>query len=141
MTDKKGTRSWPEYFKHPFPNRGGFSPYRFPGLAVHIPAMSAFVTVGYQMNTGLIWFFPALAVYGVAGFYWGRDLAVHAHYNLFVLLAIGAFFVACQPWLLPILAHLQRSPSFPLVSAIADAAVLLGFAAHVARTGHGFLPS
>ncbi|MGA2264355.1 MAG: hypothetical protein ABSH28_23345 [Acidobacteriota bacterium] len=55
------------YFKNPFPDRGGFSPYRFPGLLVHIPVLIAFLVLGYQLNENQAWLYPAIFGYCILG--------------------------------------------------------------------------
>jgi hypothetical protein len=126
-------KSWINYFRVPFPSREGFAPYRFPGIAVHIPILVAFVLVGFHLNREQMAMVPSLVIYPVAGFYWGRDLAIYAHYNVLILLFVGIFFLAYGPWLIPMFTALQASPSFPMVSWISDATVLLGFLAYVSR--------
>ena len=37
---------WLQYFKKPFPSAKGFSPYRFPGILVHLPVIGAFLVLG-----------------------------------------------------------------------------------------------
>jgi len=93
------------YFKHPFPKAEGFSAYRMPGLLVHVPVMLIFGSLGVWLCASNPWLYPLFLVYAVAGVYLGRDLAILAHYNGFILfgvLAAAFFLVGFHPeWPLP----------------------------------------
>ena len=70
-----------DYFRVPFPSRRGFSAYRFPGLAAHIPFFIVFSLSGLLLcGAG-----PLMVVWMVAGLYLGRDVAVICHYALVLL--------------------------------------------------------
>jgi hypothetical protein len=73
-----------DYFRTPFPSREGFSAYRFPGLAAHIPLFFIFAL------TGILLCGPSLMllVWFVAGLYLGRDIAISCHYAPLLLLVI-----------------------------------------------------
>ena len=74
------------YFLRPFPSRQGFSAYRFPGLAAHIPFFLVFSLLGLLLcGAG-----PLLVVWMVAGLYLGRDVAIICHYAPVLLLLIWA---------------------------------------------------
>jgi len=77
------------YFRVPFPSREGFSAYRSPGLAAHVPFFLLVIFLGLLL-CGLS---PLLAVWAVAGLYLGRDVAVLCHYAplLFLVLLAGGF--------------------------------------------------
>ncbi|MGE5323407.1 MAG: hypothetical protein ACM3SW_11120 [Actinomycetota bacterium] len=77
------------YFRVPFPSREGFSAYRSPGLAAHIPFFLLLLFLGLML-CGLS---PLLAVWAVAGLYLGRDIAILCHYAplLFLVLLAGVF--------------------------------------------------
>lgn len=73
-----------DYFRVPFPSRQGFSAYRFPGLAAHVPFFIVFSLSGLLLcGAG-----PLLLVWMVAGLYLGRDVAVICHYAPVLLLVI-----------------------------------------------------
>lgn len=76
------------YFRSPFPSTQGFSAYRMPGVAVHIPWLAAFSFIGFA----LCWPHPALRVFVVfwflAGLYFGRDIAIYCHYAPLLTLII-----------------------------------------------------
>lgn len=78
------------YFATPFPRGQGFSPYRFPGLIVHIPILLLFVSVGVHLTWWNPWLCPFFVVYLAAGIYLGRDLAILAHYNPLITLGVVA---------------------------------------------------
>jgi hypothetical protein len=68
------------YFRAPFPSAQGFSPYRMPGVAVHIPLLLASVFVGFLLCWPHPMLRPLLAIWVLAGLYLGRDLAIFCHY-------------------------------------------------------------
>lgn len=75
-----------DYFRVPFPSRQGFSAYRSPGLAAHIPLFIVFSLSGLLLcGAG-----PLLLVWMVAGLYLGRDVAIICHYAPVLLLVIWA---------------------------------------------------
>jgi len=82
------------YFQRLFPSATGFSPYRFPGLAAHLPILGAFLVLGWSLCGGHGYFWPLLVIYFIAGLYLGRDWAIQAHYNAFILVGawLGFFF-------------------------------------------------
>lgn len=82
------------YFLKPFPSRQGFSAYRFPGLAAHIPFFLALSLSGLLL-CGVK---PLLLVWVLGGLYLGRDVAIVCHYALILLPAIWAamFVVAAE---------------------------------------------
>ncbi len=77
------------YFLRPFPSTRGFSPYRSPGLLVHVPAV--FLCLGLAVvlwrQTASLWI---LAIHLVVGLYLGRDIAILAHYNPLITLVVWA---------------------------------------------------
>src|SRR6185437_14219425 len=75
-----------DYFRVPFPSRQGFSAYRFPGLAAHIPFFVVFSLSGLLLSGAS----PLLLVWMVAGLYLGRDAAVICHYAPVLLPVIWA---------------------------------------------------
>lgn len=76
------------YFRAPFPSAQGFSPYRFPGLMVHLPFLGASVWVGYLLCWPHLTLRPFLAVWFLAGLYLGRDVAIFCHYALPLALVV-----------------------------------------------------
>lgn len=119
------------YFKNPFPDMGGFSPYRFPGLLVHIPVLLGFLVLGYQLNENQAWLYPAIFGYCILGLYLGRDLAVYAHYNLYILILVSACLFSYKPWIAPLLVFLKQRPSFLHLSILIDSMLFLGFTIYV----------
>jgi hypothetical protein len=71
---------WREYFSRPFPSVKGSSPYRFPGLIVHLPFIAAFLLLGLLLLNGSPALLSLLTVYAIVGLYLGRDLAILCHY-------------------------------------------------------------
>lgn len=82
--------AWLHYFARPFPPAVGFSAYRMPGMLVHLPVLALFLVLGARMTLWDPWLMTLLPVYLLAGLYLGRDIAIHAHYNPLVTLAVLA---------------------------------------------------
>jgi hypothetical protein len=116
-----------EYFKSPFPRAAGFSPYRMPGMAVHLPIIVLFCAVGALLCHQSSWaLFP---LYLIAGVYLGRDWAIAAHYNpLITLLVWGASLALPQ-----LLAQLENAALAGWRAGLPGVAVALGFTGHVLR--------
>lgn len=78
------------YFRRPFPSQQGFSAYRSPGMAAHLPFLVALSATGVSLcgSTGALR--PLVLVWMVAGLFIGRDLAIVCHYAPFLLLVIWA---------------------------------------------------
>ena len=75
------------YFLRPFPKAEGFSPYRTPGLVVHIPVVALCVGLAVLVwGDRLAWW--VIAVHLVVGVYLGRDAAIFAHYNPLITLTV-----------------------------------------------------
>jgi ankyrin repeat protein len=110
------------YFRSPFPKAEGFSAYRMPGIAVHGPVILLFVWLGAWLCLGEPWTYPLLIVYLIAGLYLGRDLAILAHYNPLITIAVlgGTIWLVASP---P-----QWERPAPLVSVAATLAVAVGLA-------------
>jgi len=78
-----------KYFQRPFPATAGFSPYRFPGLAAHLPMLFTCLLLGWFLCGRHSYLWPLMLIYLVVGLYVGRDWAILAHYN--PLIMIGAW--------------------------------------------------
>jgi prepilin signal peptidase PulO-like enzyme (type II secretory pathway) len=87
------SKTWLQYFRSPFPGTQGFSSYRFPGVLVHLPVWAAFLLLGVLLCDGHTWLWTLLPFYFMAGFYIGRDLAIYAHYNPLITLAVFLAFI------------------------------------------------
>gem|GEM_PF-1333445 len=83
------------YFSYPFPKAEGFSAYRMPGLLVHVPVILIFASLGVWLCGQSEWLYLLLAVYVIVGLYIGRDVAILAHYNPLITIAVlaAAFFL------------------------------------------------
>lgn len=117
------------YFRSPFPKAQGFSAYRMPGVAVHAPVILLFVWLGAWLCLGEPWTYALFIVYLVAGIYLGRDLAILAHYNVLITLAVlgGTIWLVASPpqWARP----------SPVVSIAVTLAVALGLAVYASWWG------
>lgn len=78
------------YFQKPFPSRQGFSAYRFPGMAAHIPFLVVLSATGVLLCGSTAALKPLVLVWIVAGLFLGRDAAIVCHYAPFFLLLIWA---------------------------------------------------
>jgi adenylate cyclase len=87
MEEKKTPSYW-DYFKTPFPKARGFSAYRMPGLVVHIPVIIFFIWLGCWLTLDDPWLYPLFLLYLAMGVYLGRDLAILAHYNILITIAV-----------------------------------------------------
>jgi len=83
-------KKWWGYFGRPFPCTRGFSPYRFPGMIVHLPIMAATTALGILLCAEHPWLWPFIPFYLIIGLYIGRDIAIMAHYNMLITLAVIA---------------------------------------------------
>lgn len=81
------------YFGSPFPSQQGFSPYRMPGVSVHMPVILCMAITGYLMCWPHPILRPLLLVWVIAGVYLGRDFAIVCHYALPLALVAWAFAV------------------------------------------------
>src|SRR4030042_2556305 len=81
-------KNYAAYFIKPFPGTQGFSAYRFPGMLVHLPLFLIFLFIGLYLNLVTPWLRPFIALYIVIGLYLGRDIAIYAHYNPLIILAV-----------------------------------------------------
>ena len=113
------------YFHSPFPKAEGFSAYRWPGLLVHVPVILIFASLGAWLCAGEPLLYPFFLVYAVVGVYLGRDLAIMAHYNGLIALAVpvAAFLL--------IGAHATWPQPAPLAGVAVAAAVALLFGWYV----------
>src|SRR5258708_27506248 len=114
------------YFGSPFPSAKGFSAYRMPGVAVHIPVLLAFSFTGFL----LCWPHPALRALLIfwiaAGLYFGRDVAIYCHYApLLTLIVWGGCLV--------LLAKIQAVAKFGAGHVVVPALLTLSRAAPVFR--------
>lgn len=78
------------YFRRPFPSQQGFSAYRSPGLAAHLPFLIALSATGVLLCGSTVALRPLVLVWMVAGLFIGRDVAIVCHYAPFLLLVIWA---------------------------------------------------
>ena len=123
------------YFARPFPSRRGFAAYRMPGPVFHLSlaALAFLVGLSICIPGNALRTAPLLAVWVIAGFYLGRDLAILAHYNGLLLLAWmgGLITVLIHPQFLE---SLHRSLAvfsnahYPEVAVLSTAFVLISFA-------------
>ncbi len=82
------------YFFAPFPSQQGFSPYRMPGAAVHLPVIIMATVTGMMLCLPNPAFKPLLAIWIIAGLYLGRDFAILCHYAPILTLLTWAVFIA-----------------------------------------------
>ena len=121
------------YFIRPFPGTQGFSAYRFPGMLVHLPLFLIFLFIGLYLNLGTPWLRPIIILYIVIGPYLGRDIAIYAHYNPLIILA-----VICLIILSPFLINSALKPlktalgaTFPFFALVLDLGILAAYTYYV----------
>lgn len=115
------------YFGSPFPATTGFSAYRSPGLLVHLPVVLFSTLLGIWLCFGDLWLYPLFGLYLVVGLYFGRDLAIFAHYNPFITLGvIGGSIV-----FLVIAPELRISGPEPLICAAITGALGVMYALYI----------
>lgn len=93
------------YFRKPFPSQQGFSAYRFPGIAAHLPFLAALSVTGVLLCGSTPALRPLVLVWMVAGLFIGRDVAIVCHYAPFLVLLIWAAMYA-------VIAESQRLATF-----------------------------
>jgi len=126
-------KNYAAYFIKPFPSTQGFAAYRFPGMLVHLPLFFIFLFLGLYLNLVTPWLRPFIALYIVIGLYLGRDIAIYAHYNPLIILA-----VICMVILSPFLITSALKPfkmtlggTFPLFALVLDLGCLAAYTLYV----------
>ena len=133
MGDVPVLKRYGAYFIRPFPSTQGFSAYRFPGILVHLPLFLVFLFIGLYLNLGTTWLWPFIVLYIVIGLYLGRDIAIYAHYNPLIILA-----VICLIIFSPSLANSALKPlktalgeTFPFFALVLDLGILAAYTFYV----------
>ena len=123
------------YFQRPFPAAVGFSPYRSPGLAVHLPILFTCLLLGGLLCFRHRYLWPLMLVYVVVGLYLGRDWAILAHYNPLIMIGAWLALVLILRYGWRIAEAISRSvvPSHAIALGV-TAVVALLFTWHVRRT-------
>jgi hypothetical protein len=121
------------YFIRPFPSTQGFSAYRFPGMLLHIPLFFVFLFLGLYLNLSTIWLKPFILLYIVIGLYLGRDIAVYAHYNPLITLAVILLIIFSPPLITKILQPLKTAldATFPFFALVLDLGCLAAYIFYV----------
>ncbi len=121
------------YFIRPFPSTQGFSAYRFPGILVHIPLFLIFLSLGLYLNLGTTWLRPFIVLYLVIGLYLGRDIAIYAHYNPLIIVAIILLIVFSPTLITKVLNPLKMSldETFPFFALPLDLGCLAAYTFYV----------
>jgi len=121
------------YFIRPFPRTEGFSAYRFPGILVHIPLFLVFLYIGLYLNLGTVWLRPFIVLYIVIGLYLGRDIAIYAHYNPLITLAVILLIIFSPSLITKVLQPLKMAlgETFPFVALVLDLFCLAAYTFYV----------
>jgi len=121
------------YFIRPFPGTQGFSAYRFPGMLLHIPLFLVFLFLGLYLNLGTIWLKPFILLYIVIGLYLGRDVAIYAHYNPLITLAVILLIIFSPALITKVLQPLKMAlgESFPFFALVLDLGILAAYIFYV----------
>ncbi len=121
------------YFIRPFPSTEGFSAYRFPGMLVHLPFLFIFLFLGLYLNLGTTWLWPFIVLYLVIGLYLGRDIAIYAHYNPLIILAVILFIIFSPALITKCLQPLKKvlGETFPFFALVLDLGCLAAYTFYV----------
>jgi len=106
------------YFTSPFPSTEGFSSYKSPGLLVHVPLIVIFGFTGYCFFREQAFLWPLILFYLIAGLYLGRTVAILAHYNIFIVIAVWAVFIVSIRYADRLPASVPLTLSVPVTAAI-----------------------
>ena len=79
------------YFNGPIPSIKRLASYRFPGGLVHMPVVIICAFTGIYICGDEARFF--LPIYFIVGLYFGRDLAILAHYNFIISVTVWILLV------------------------------------------------
>jgi hypothetical protein len=128
-----GLKRYGAYFIRPFPGTQGFSAYRFPGMIVHIPLFLIFLYIGLYLNLGTTWLRPFIVLYIVIGLYLGRDIAIYAHYNPLITLAVILLIIFSPPLITKCLQPLRTvlGATFPFFALCLDLGCLAAYTFYV----------
>ncbi len=126
-------KSYAAYFIRPFPSTEGFSAYRFPGMLVHLPLFLIFLFLGLYLNLGTTWLWPFIALYVVIGLYLGRDIAIYAHYNPLITVAVILLIIFSPAFITKILRPLKTTwgATFPFFALVLDLSCLAAYTFYV----------
>jgi len=126
-------KSYAAYFIRPFPSTQGFSAYRFPGILVHLPLFLTFLFLGLYLNLGTMWLWPFIILYIVIGLYLGRDIAVYAHYNPLITLAVILFIIFSPALITKCIQPLKTTlgETFPFFALVLDLSCLAAYTFYV----------
>ena len=133
MGDVPVLKRYGEYFIRPFPSTQGFSAYRFPGMLVHLPLFLIFLFIGLYLNLGTPWLRPFILLYIVIGLYLGRDIAIYAHYNPLITVAVILFIIFSPALITKILQPLKTAldATFPFFALVLDLGCLAAYTFYV----------
>ena len=128
-----GLKRYAAYFIRPFPGTQGFSAYRFPGMIVHIPLFLIFLYIGLYLNLGTPWLRPFIILYIVIGLYLGRDIAVYAHYNPLITVAVVLLIIFSPSLITKVLQPLKTAlgETFPFFALVLDLGCLAAYTFYV----------
>jgi hypothetical protein len=119
------------YFRSPFPSSKGFSAYRMPGVAVHIPLLAASIFIGFMLCWPHLMLRHLLVVWVLAGLYLGRDLAIFCHYAPLLTLVM---WVAVMTVVVKAPSISKFGASHVVMPAVLSLAVAALFIAHIYRS-------
>jgi len=133
MGDVPVLKRYGAYFIRPFPSTQGFSAYRFPGMLVHLPLFLIFLFIGLYLNLGTPWLRPFILLYIVIGLYLGRDIAIYAHYNPLITVAVILFIIFSPALITKILQPLKTAldATFPFFALVLDLGCLAAYTFYV----------
>ncbi|MCJ7546938.1 MAG: hypothetical protein MUP30_08970 [Deltaproteobacteria bacterium] len=102
-------------------------------MLVHIPLFLIFLFLGLYLNLGTTWLWPFIALYIVIGLYLGRDIAIYAHYNPLITLAVILFIIFSPALITKVLQPLKMAlgETFPFFALVLDLGILAAYIFYV----------
>jgi hypothetical protein len=102
-------------------------------MLVHLPLFFIFLFIGLYLNLGTPWLRPFIVVYIVIGLYLGRDIAIYAHYNPLIILAIILLIIFSPTLVTKCLQPLRTAfgETFPFFALLLDLGCLTAYTFYV----------
>jgi len=102
-------------------------------MLVHLPLFLIFLFIGLYLNLGTPWLRPFIILYLVIGLYLGRDVAIYAHYNPLITVAIIVLIIFSPALITKVLQPLKTASdgTFPFFALVLDLGCLAAYTFYV----------
>jgi len=92
-----------------------------------------FLFIGLYLNLGTPWLRPFIILYIVIGLYLGRDIAVYAHYNPLITVAVVLLIIFSPSLITKVLQPLKTAlgETFPFFALVLDLGCLAAYTFYV----------